>query len=81
MFYKHHSSCSYMDCGYTLEPGSSNEYSQSLVCAISKWGLREHIYHMGMLAWCYLSCVVRKLVLGISDQVQHKPGCTATGNG
>ena len=26
----------------------------------------------------YLSLVVRKLVFGVSDQVPHKPGCTAT---
>ena len=26
----------------------------------------------------YLSLVVRKPVFGVSDQVRHKPGCTAT---
>ena len=26
----------------------------------------------------YMSPVVRKPVFGVSDQVQHKPGCTAT---
>ena len=26
----------------------------------------------------HMSLVVRKLVFGVSDQVQHKPGCTAT---
>ena len=25
--------------------------------------------------------VVRKPVFGVSDQVRHKPGCTATGDG
>ena len=25
-----------------------------------------------------MSLVVRKLVFGVSDQVSHKPGCTAT---
>ena len=28
-----------------------------------------------------LSLVVRKLVLGVSDKVRHKPGCTATEDG
>ena len=28
-----------------------------------------------------LSLVVRKPVLGVSDQVRHKPGCTATNDG
>ena len=29
----------------------------------------------------YMSLVVRKLVFGVSDQVPHKPGCTATEDG
>ena len=29
----------------------------------------------------YMSCVVCKPVFRVSDQVRHKPGCTATGNG
>ena len=29
----------------------------------------------------YLSLVVRKPVFGVSDQVRHKPGCTATEDG
>ena len=29
----------------------------------------------------YLSLVVRKPVFGVSDQVPHKPGCTATEDG
>ena len=29
----------------------------------------------------YLSLVVRKLVFGVSDQVLHNPGCTATEDG
>ena len=28
--------------------------------------------------WLYMSLVVRKLVFGVSDQVSHKPGCTAS---
>ena len=28
-----------------------------------------------------MSCVMRKLVFGVSDQVGHKPGCTATEDG
>ena len=28
-----------------------------------------------------LSLVVRKPVFGVSDQVRHKPGCTATEDG
>ena len=28
----------------------------------------------------YMSLVVRKPVFGVSDQVRHKPGCTATEN-
>ena len=35
--------------------------------------LIEMLYH--------LSLVLRKPVLGVSDQVQHKPGCTATEDG
>ena len=30
---------------------------------------------------CDLSLVVRKPVFGVSDQVQHKPGCTVTEDG
>ena len=30
---------------------------------------------------CYMSLVVRKPVFGVSDQVRHKPGCTATEDG
>ena len=33
------------------------------------------------LAFFNMSLVVRKPVLGVSDQVQHKPGCTATEDG
>ena len=29
----------------------------------------------------YMSLVVRKPVFGVSDQVPHKPGCTATEDG
>ena len=29
----------------------------------------------------YLSCIVRKPVFRISDQAQHKPGCTAKEDG
>ena len=29
----------------------------------------------------YMSRVARKPVLGVSDQVRHKPGCTATEDG
>ena len=29
----------------------------------------------------YWSLVVRKPVFGVSDQVRHKPGCTATEDG
>ena len=28
--------------------------------------------------WLYMSLVVRKPVFGVSDQVSHKPGCTAS---
>ena len=37
------------------------------------WGLK--VYK------CYMSLVLRKPVFGVSDQVRHKPGCTATENG
>ena len=30
---------------------------------------------------CNMSCIMRKPVFGISDHVQHKPGCTATEGG
>ena len=33
------------------------------------------------LLFSYLSLVVRKPVFMVSDQVQHKPGCTATEDG
>ena len=29
----------------------------------------------------HLSLVVRKPVFGVSDQIRHKPGCTATEDG
>ena len=28
-----------------------------------------------------MSCIMRKPVFRVSDQVQHKPGCTATEDG
>ena len=28
--------------------------------------------------WLYMSLLVRKPVFGVSDQVSHKPGCTAS---
>ena len=31
--------------------------------------------------YIYMSLVVRKPVFGVSDQVPHKPGCTARENG
>ena len=31
--------------------------------------------------WSYMSLIVRKPVLGVSDQVRHKLGCTATEDG
>ena len=31
--------------------------------------------------WWYLSLIVRKLVFGVSNQVRHKQGCTATEDG
>ena len=33
------------------------------------------------LWWKHMSLVVRKPVFGVSDQVRHKPGCAATGDG
>ena len=34
---------------------------------------------MGILGYQkYMSRVVRKPVLGVSDQIRHKPGCTAS---
>ena len=33
------------------------------------------------VAFHHMSLVVRKPVFGISDQVRHKPGCTATDDG
>ena len=37
-----------------------------------------HYLHFGLH---HLSLFVRKPVFGVSDQVQHKPGCTATEDG
>ena len=34
--------------------------------------VRKTLFHI------YMSIVVRKPVFGVSDQVRHKPGCTAT---
>ena len=28
-----------------------------------------------------MSCILRKLVSGVSDQIKHKQGCTATEDG
>ena len=36
---------------------------------------------LGVLLFSYLSLVVRKPVFGVSDQVRHKAGCTATEDG
>ena len=36
---------------------------------------------LGKIGNIYMSLVVRKPVFGVSDLVQHKPGCTATEDG
>ena len=36
---------------------------------------------IGISGQFYLSLVLRKPVFGVSDQVAHKPGCTATEDG
>ena len=42
-------------------------------------GQPQQKYRLGMVSY-KLSRVVRKPVFGVSDQVRHKPGCTATEN-
>ena len=39
------------------------------------------VFVVSCLSQIYLSPVVRKPVFGVSDQVRHKPGCTATEDG
>ena len=41
--------------------------------------LRRSLHHQVRLF--RMSLVVRKPVFGVSDQVRHKPGCTATEDG
>ena len=44
--------------------------------------MKEHsISHSYSIEIYDMSLVLRKLVFGVSDQVQHKPGCTATEDG
>ena len=43
---------------------------------------RKTGFYMGeMLVLVNMSLVLRKPVFGVSDQVRHKPGCTATEDG
>ena len=44
----------------------------SFICCI------ELVYRIGSTDVNIMSCVMRKTVFGISDQVQHKLGCTTT---
>ena len=44
-------------------------------------GLEDAIRPGRICVKVHLSLVVRKPVFGVSNQVQHKPGCTATEDG
>ena len=39
------------------------------------------LIHVLVVVKSFMSLVVRKPVFGVSDQVQHKPGCTAKEDG
>ena len=42
---------------------------------------RDEALAAGLMISRDMSLVVRKPVFGVSDQVRHKPGCTATEDG
>ena len=39
---------------------------------------KQHLINSNDSGYCDMSLVVRKPVFGVSDQVQHKPGCAVT---
>ena len=43
--------------------------------------LHKYMYNILCYFWHHLSLVLRKPVFRVSDQVRHKPGCTATEDG
>ena len=47
------------------------------------WSLTDSFMYIYMIncGMKIMSLVLRKPVLGVSDQVRHKPGCTATEDG
>ena len=59
-----------------LEIGKTGFPVKSL-CTKSISNFMSHVHHDSL----YMSLVVRKPFFGVSDQVQHKPGCTATEDG
>ena len=58
---------------YHIYRCEKNQYIVKVAYCKLFWShIIEKIYYR------YLSLVVRKLVFGVSDQVRHKPSCTAT---
>ena len=56
-----------------------------IVCPLALYFSTLFMYMYGVVVseqlWNQMSLVVRKPVFGVSDQVSHKQGCTATGDG
>ena len=57
-----------------------------MFCLVTQYTMWRLYMYMALTAnriWksCEMSNVVRKPVFGVSDQVRHKPGCTATEDG
>ena len=53
---------------------------QNSVCERSSTD-KPYIFPKSQMSGDQMSLVVRKPVFGVSDQVRHKPGCTATEDG
>ena len=59
----------------------SCENNQYIVKVADSNGMKDNCYGLISLKKIfnrYLSLVVRKPVFGVSDQIRHKPSCTAT---
>ena len=64
----------FLSVNYTNMMCYSN-LTDKIVMQQSTCTVQTHLTHF---AYLYLSRDVRKTVFGVSDQVQHKPGCAAT---
>ena len=65
---------------YQIYSCKNNQY---IVKVADSNGMKDNCYGLISLKNInrYLSLVVRKPVFGVSDQIRHKPSCTATEDG